>query len=172
MKVSKFLKVAMVALACGGVCLPQSAMAAKPVVVNGIPVHGDVESLELQGELLVGGLVDHAGKGVADAPVLIAQNGKPVTELRTDADGRFAAKGLQPGRYQVVSHGGVQTYDVFAKGQAPQHAKRGVVHRVDPQVARGAPGSPFRSLLSHPMVIATAIAAAVAIPLSLNDDAS
>ena len=101
---------------------------------------------------------------------MIGQNGKPVLELRTDADGRFAAEGLKPGVYQVVSHGGLNNYRVWEEGAAPAVAKQGVIHTVDPEVARGARNGGLLGILANPIVLALIIAAAIAIPLALDDD--
>ena len=171
MKTSKIFRVAVVAMTCLGVCLPTRSFAGQTVVVDGIPVVQTVENLSLQDGTLIGGLVDANGKGVADAPVVIGQKGKPVAQLRTDKDGRFAAKGLKPGVYQVVSHGAVTTHRVWAQDQAPTDAKKGVIHTVDPQIARGAPSNGgLLGVLANPLVLTLAIAAAIAIPLALDDD--
>jgi hypothetical protein len=171
MKTSKMFRVAVVAMTCLGVVMPSRGFASEPVIVDGIPVKQTIENLSLSDGVLVGGLVDKNGRGVADAPVVIGQQGKPVAELRTDAEGRFAAKGLKPGVYQVVSHGAVTTHRAFAADQAPKDAKRGVIHQVDPEVARGAPSNGgLLGVLSNPLVLALVIAAAIAIPLALDDD--
>ena len=170
MKTFKTFRAAIVALTCLGVVVPRGVMAAETVIVDGVPVSQTVENLELQKGMLIGGLVDASGKGVEDAPVVIGQNGKPVAELRTDSEGRFAAKGLKPGVYQVVSHGKVTTHRVWEEGKAPAEAKRGVIHSVDPQVARGASNGGLLGILANPLVLALIIAAAIAIPLALDDD--
>lgn len=172
MKTSKVLNVMVVAVTCLGVCFPAQAFANPTATkVNGISVVQKVENLSLQDGLLVGGLVDENGRGVADAPVVIGQKGKAVAEVRTDKDGRFAVKGLKPGIYHVVSHGAVTTHRVFEGKDAPADAKKGVIHAVDPQVARGAPSNGgLLGVLSNPLVLALGIAAAIAIPLALDDD--
>lgn len=170
MKTFKTFRAAVVALTCLGVVIPRGAIASSPVVVDGVPVSQVVEDLELQGDLLIGGLVDASGRGVEDAPIVIGQDGKPVAQLRTDAEGRFAAKGLKPGVYQVVSHGKASTHRVWEEGRAPAQAKRGVIHSVDPQVARGASHGGLLGILANPLFLALIIAAAIAIPLALDDD--
>lgn len=170
MKASKTFRAAIVALTCLGVCFPQLSKAAENVVIDGITVSQKIEDVSLQNGQLIGGLVDQAGRGVSDAPVVIGQNGKPVLELRTDADGRFAAEGLKPGVYQVVSHGGLTNYRVWEEDTAPAVAKRGVIHTVDPQVARGARNGGLLGVLANPLVLALIIAAAIAVPLALDDD--
>ena len=170
MKTSRIFRAAIVAMTCLGVCLPQQSFASNAVVVNGMPVSKVVEDLSLQNGVLVGALVDEGGRGVEDAPVIIAQEGKAVAELRTDADGRFEAKGLKPGVYQVVSHGGLRQYRVWEEGTAPAEAKRGVIHQVDPQVARGAQSGGLIAFLTHPIVLVAIIATAIAVPIALDDD--
>ena len=171
MKTSKTFRAAIVALTCLGVCVPRGVVANDSItVVDGIQVNKKVEDLSLQKGLLVGGLVDENGRGVEDAPVVIAQQGKPVAELRPDADGRFAAAGLKPGVYQVVSHGGLNIYRVWEEGQAPAGAKKGVIHQVDAKIARGASNGGLLGLLANPLILALIIAAAIAIPLALDDD--
>lgn len=169
MKLCRTLRAVIIAMTCLGVALPQQAIASKPVVVDGIPVSKNVIDLSLQQGQLVGGLVDANGNGVADAPVVIAQQGKPVLNLRTDAEGRFAAKGVKPGIYQVVSHGALENYRVWEDGTAPEGAKKGVIHRVNPEVARGASQSGLLAMLSNPLVLTLIIATAIAIPVALND---
>jgi hypothetical protein len=170
MKTSKTFRAVVVALTCLGVCFPHPSFATEMVVVDGIQVNKVVQDLSLQDGVLIGGLVDSNGKGVEDAPVVIGQNGKAVAELRTDAEGRFAAKGLKPGVYQVVSHGGLSNYRVWEADQAPVDAKKGVIQTVDRNVARGASNGGLLGILANPLVLALVIAAAIAIPVALDDD--
>jgi hypothetical protein len=90
--------------------------------------------------------------------------------VRTDAEGRFEFAGAKVGTYQVVSHGAAGSYRVWDAASAPQTVKQGVIHTVDPQVARGASSGGLFGLLSNPLVLAGVIAAAIAIPLAVDDD--
>ncbi len=169
MKTSKTFRAVVVALTCLGVFFPHSSFATEMVVNDGFQVNKDIQDLSLQDGVLIGGLVDSNGRGVEDAPVVIGQNGKAIVELRTDAEGRFAVKGLKPGVYQVVSHGGLDSYRVWEADQAPANAKKGVIQVVDPNVARGATsGSAFD--LANILIAGLVIIPAVAIPLALDDD--
>ena len=170
MKLNKFAHAALVATICMGVSMPQLVSARDAVAPAQVPVKQVVEDVVLKADTLHGALVDQAGRGVEDAPVVIGQNGKQVAVLRTDAEGRFAAPGLKAGVYQVVSHGGAVVYRVWNENEAPAAAKQGVIHTVDPQVARGAHHGGLLKLLSNPIVLALIIAAAIAIPLALDDD--
>ncbi|WP_153557896.1 carboxypeptidase-like regulatory domain-containing protein [Roseimaritima sediminicola] len=119
---------------------------------------------------LRGALVDDAGRGVEDAPVVIGQDGKPLKELRTDKQGRFRYTVPKPGLYQVVSHSTAAGYRLWTAETAPEGAKQGIVHQVDPQVARGAHPGGLWAWLTNPVFLALLIAAAIAIPLALDDD--
>lgn len=170
MKLSKIFHFVLVATTCVSVSMPQLAAAGKPVTQLDVPIKRSVEDVVLQDGALRGALVDKAGRGVADAPVLIGQNGKKVAEVRTDAEGRFKFAGAKVGTYQVVSHGAAGSYRVWDAASAPQTVKQGVIHTVDPQVARGASSGGLFGLLSNPLVLAGVIAAAIAIPLAVDDD--
>jgi len=141
-------------------------------VEGGATVHikSSAENVVLRDGKLVGLLVDKSGSGVADAPVLIGQEGKLLKELRTDQEGRFQFSGAKPGVYQVVSHGGAVVYRVWTPDAAPANAKQGIIHQVDPEVARGAVGGCLLPLLTNPIFLALLIGAAIAIPLALDDD--
>jgi hypothetical protein len=73
----------------------------------------------LKEETLRGALVDKAGNGVEDAPVVIGQKGKLIKELRTDSEGRWQLINVQPGVYQIVSHGSASVYRVWSEENAP-----------------------------------------------------
>ncbi len=135
-----------------------------------VPIKRTIDSVVLHDGQLRGALVDEAGQGVPDAPVLIGQDGKLLKELRTDQDGRFHFDVPQPGLFQVVSHGSAAAYRTFPAEQAPAGAKQGVIHQVDPQVARGGSPTGLFSCLANPIFLALLIGAAIAIPLALDDD--
>lgn len=170
MKFNKILHLALVATTCVSVSMPQLATAGKSVAQADVSINRKVEDVVLKDGALRGALVDEAGRGVGDAPVLIGQNGKRVAELRTDAQGRFEFKGAKVGTYQVVSHGAAGSYRVWNATQAPEAAKQGIIHTVDPEVARGARHGGLLGFLANPIVLAGVIAAAIAIPLALDDD--
>lgn len=170
MKLNKFLHLALIATTCVSVSMPQLATAGNGVAQVDVPIKRTVEDVVLKDGALRGALVDKAGHGVADAPVLIGQEGKKVAELRTDAQGRFEFEGAKVGTYQVVSHGAAGSYRVWDATNAPKTVKQGIIHSVDPEVARGAHSGGLLKFLTNPLVLAGVIAAAIAIPLALDDD--
>ena len=139
-------------------------------IPSAVPIKRTIDNVVLHEGHMLGALVDEAGKGVPDAPVLIGQDGKLLKELRTDQDGRFRFAGSQPGLFQVVSHGSAAAYRTWPADKAPADAKQGIIHQVDPEVARGGSPAGLFSCLTNPIFLALLIAAAIAIPLALDDD--
>src|SRR3954470_6107190 len=82
------------AIACIGMVLPTSAMAAAAA-------NSDIALRT--GGLLVGQVVDQQGVAKAGTPVSVQFAGKEVVNTTTDANGVFAAKGLRGGQYQLVT---------------------------------------------------------------------
>ena len=194
MRISKKLRAIVTLAVCAAMSLPHSVMAngVAVQVVDGIKVSQHVKNLQLgENGTLAGVIVDESGKPVASSPVVIGHQGKAWAEFDTGADGRYQVTGLKTGIYQVVSYAGVETYRVFEK-DAPVDAVEGVVQVVSQEgIQRGQAcgngcnqcGDPccksncnkprysrLRAFLSSPIVWGVIIAAAIAIPLALDDD--
>ena len=143
--------------------------------VDGIEISNTVKKVVLdQGTTLKGAIVDAAGNPVANAPLVIGQQGKFVTKLATDADGRYEVTGLKQGYYQVASFAGVQNIQVVDAKSAPKDSVRGVVQVInDEGIARGQNAGRFEflmQLIRNPLVWAIIIAIGIAIPLAIDDD--
>ncbi len=135
---------------------------------DSLPIRKEIRHVRLDKNSLHGVLVDQAGRGVPDAPVLIGQGGKLIFELRTNEQGRFVQESIAPGIYQVVTHAGGAVYHVWNSDAAPEGAKAGIIEQVDPKVARGAPAGSLLALLTNPIFLALLVAAAIAIPLAID----
>ncbi|WP_153556635.1 carboxypeptidase-like regulatory domain-containing protein [Roseimaritima sediminicola] len=189
------LAVAMsVALAC-----PQAVQAAhaKAMVVDGIQVSTTVKDLAMHQGTIHGALVDANGKPLAGQPAVIAQQGKTLAVKATDEAGRYSFENLTPGVYQVATHAGIQTFRVWDATEAPATADKGIIQVAGDDVVRGSCGcsdpgcdgggcdayggghhrggfgGKLKGALANPNVAvlgAAAIAAAIAIPLALDDD--
>ncbi|GEM_PF-2128390 len=184
-----------VAMSFALVC-PQAVQAAqtKVMTVNGVQVSTSVKDLTLQSGAIKGALVDPNGKPVKGMVAVIAQRGKTLSVQTSNAEGQYEFANLQPGVYQVATHAGIQTYRVWNAGNAPAGADLGIIQVVNEDVVRGAcgctepscdggcdacdgPGGAAGGFLSkclaNPNVVllgAVAVAAAIAIPLALDDD--
>ena len=90
-----------------------------------------------------------------------------VASTRTDSEGKFALTGVQAGVYQLQSGNVSGTYRVWAPQTAPPSASQGILLVAGQDVVR------HQGILSHlanPYVLAAIVAAAIAIPLALDDD--
>lgn len=155
---------------------PVALAPAKAVAVAHTQSPSDVVLQE--GGTLVGRIVDAQGKSVAMAPVSLQTGGKEVARVVSDESGRFEAKGLKGGVYQVASTGHQGVYRVWAPQTAPPAAAKGLSIVSRPDVVRGqygpGPGNPFSAagqwIAEHPIITAGAVAAAIAIPIAVDDD--
>jgi hypothetical protein len=156
-------------------------------LVGGYMVFGDPPTATAQGAVhdvalhqtgvLRGLVVDGQGASTSDVEVALVQRGKVVATTRSAIDGSFAVSGLQGGVYQVSTRGGVGTLRLWAPHTAPPVAEDEVllIHNAplaaEPLSAATAPrgGTIFRAV-THPWVLGGVAAAAIAVPLSLDDD--
>ena len=130
------------------------------------------------GGTLVGRVVDTQGKAIAMAPVSLQTGGKEVARVVSNESGMFEAKGLKGGVYHVASTGHQGVYRVWAPQTAPPAAAKGLSIVSRPDVVRGqygpGPGNPFSAagqwVAEHPIITAGAVAAAIAIPIAVDDD--
>lgn len=161
-----------VALAAVGILLPQMSFAAAPAAGAHAPALTirDV-ALDRQGSLR-GQVVDVDGQQIADAKVAAVQQGKIVAQGKTDAAGRYEIAGLKSGVYQVVTDDGITVCRVWSAGTAPPAAQSdALIVNGDPVIrARLGRGGGVIGFLSNPWVLGALVAAAIAIPLALDDD--
>ncbi len=189
----KRLRVVVVVLSCVGMTLPTTVMAA-PTVVLAKQIGQAPRDVALhEGGVLVGQLLDAQGVGVAEAPITVKSAGKEVARATTDKDGKFRVMGLKGGVHQVVAVGRQDVYRLWAPRTAPPAARRGLMLVSSTDVVRGQCdcGTPVCGsacsggggvygggggggignwIANHPLITAGAIAAAIAIPLALDDD--
>ena len=158
------------ALSCLSMLLSPTAMAATPLTASSDVALGD-------GGVLVGQVVDTQGAAVAMARVTLADHQQEIAQARADQEGRFSVPGLRGGVYRVSFRGQDSIYRLWAPNTAPPAAQTGVTLVVGDDVVRGQYGTspgPFASMAQwvadHPLITASAISAAIAIPIALNDD--
>jgi hypothetical protein len=162
MKKMGFVHGAAVALACFGMFVGQLARAAQPLVTDVALGHGGT---------LVGKIVDRQGVAQAGQAVRVVQQGQVVAAVETDARGEFQVADLRGGVYQIESAQGVGVYRVWADNTAPPAANDGVLIVHGDDAVRGNQcGGGVLGVLANPWVLAAIVAAAIAIPLALDDD--
>lgn len=172
MKLRKLNQFAAV-LACLGLLMGQTAQAARPLI----------RDVALQpGGVLHGQVLNEQAAVQAKSKVAVVHKGKPLTVTETDKDGRFVLTGLEPGVYELHLAQGGGAYRLWAPQTAPPVAQQSVLLVEEGQVVRGlGGGGDVKSVkdsgghfgwLANPWVLAGIVAAAIAIPLALDDDAS
>jgi hypothetical protein len=118
--------------------------------------------------VLRGTVVDSAGQPAAGMAIAVVQQGETLAAQRTDGQGQFAIAGLKTGVYQVATPYRIQTCRLWAAQVAPPASKAGILIVNGDQVIRGGMGGP--GLIANPWFLGAVVAAAIAIPLSLDDD--
>ncbi len=164
MKQIGFIRGTAVALACLGMFVGQFARAAQPLVT-------DVALA--QGGILNGKVVDRQGAAQARVAVHLVRDGEMVAASETDAQGEFHVAGLRGGVYQVETSQSVGVYRLWAEQTAPPAANEGILIVNGDDAVRGnqcGPGGGVLGFLANPWVLAAIVAAAIAIPLALDDD--
>lgn len=173
-----------VALASFGVIFPQGAYASAAQL--GQPSSGVVRDVALRdGGRLTGQVLDAAGSPVSDTAVAVVGRGQVLASAQTGPDGRFAVAGVKAGVCEVATTNGVTVCRLWAPRTAPPAAQQDALVIHGDTVVRGSDdcatcppsGGVSRGgvigFLSNPWVLGGIVAAAIAIPLALdNDDAS
>ncbi len=171
MKHFSLIRYLAVSVACVGVATPATAIEAPHRIAPAADV-----SLDQQGRL-IGQVLDRQGGPQQDAIIHVLQEGKPIAQARTTAEGYFAVADLPGGIYQVTAGDAVGTYRVWSPGSAPPSAGPGVLLVAGQQVQAGQFGLPgihdgVGAWLSNPIVVGGIIATAIAVPIAVsgNDD--
>ncbi len=185
MKVRK-LQLLAVTLSCVGMLTSPLAMAAPP---NAMPK----DVVLHDGGVLLGQIVDSQGGALIDAPVVLMSGTKEIARAQTDRGGKFSVAGLKGGVYEVASPGHRGLYRLWAPQTAPPAAQQGLMLVTANDFVRGqdcgcgvvdcggACGAGYHQgplrraavwMANHPVITAGAIAAAIAIPLAVDDDPS
>jgi hypothetical protein len=156
------------AVACFGLALPPSVLAAAPAV-------GPTDVALRTGGVLVGHVVDQQGVAKAGTAVSIRFAEHEVVRTTTDQNGVFAAQGLRGGQYQLTTEEGVTTCRLWAADTAPPAAKPAALIVSGNNAVRGQwSGGPMTSWIgwvkAHPYITAGVVAGAIAVPLAFADD--
>ncbi|MBL4884233.1 MAG: carboxypeptidase regulatory-like domain-containing protein [Planctomycetaceae bacterium] len=126
MKSFGFLKGTIAGLACLGMALPQTTMAAGPVAA---PVAAKIQiaDVALTNNTLTGKVVNTQGKVLNGSVVKLSLGNKVVASTVSGKNGEFAVRNLSSGVYQV-STGQTQAVVRLWEGQAaPPSAKKNVL---------------------------------------------
>jgi hypothetical protein len=130
---------AAVVLACCGLLVPQTSVAAEtpvatPLAQQTVQKSADV-ALTSDG-LLVGAAYTPDGKHLDGASVVITQNGQEVVRTNTDKNGAFAVAQMKTGTYQIGIGDKVAPIRVWTAEMAPPKAKQKAI-LVTGEIVRG-----------------------------------
>jgi hypothetical protein len=170
MRLRQFFCGMLVASASLGMILPPIAFAAPTQLAR--PATSAVRDVALHdGGSLTGQVLDAAGTPVASTAVAVLDQGRAVASTQTSEDGRFAIAGVKAGVYEVATSNGVTVCRLWAPRTAPPAAQADALVVHGNTVVRGAHGGGgVIKFLSNPWVLGGIVAAAIAIPLILDDD--
>ncbi len=93
--------------------------------------------------LLVGRVITSTGTAEAGSDVVLRYNGRTVAQARTDAQGRYAIKGVRGGVHEVLTPKGRQVVRLWQTQTAPPIARPEAILVNGKQIVRGQiPGGP------------------------------
>ncbi|MEM7312502.1 MAG: carboxypeptidase-like regulatory domain-containing protein [Planctomycetota bacterium] len=189
MKTKFSMKMAITWIACLGLLSPTAVFGQAPQSSNSVTVR---DIALAKGNVLTGQVVDSQGNRLVNQPVTIQRDGTQALQLTTDAVGQFRATGLPGGVYTVSSAGNRGVYRMWSNQTAPPVAAKGLLMVGNDAVVRGqcfngcgptggcdpcmagqsygTAGQGLLGLLANPWFVTAAVAAAVAIPLAIDDD--
>jgi len=173
MKASSVIKGFLVSLAVVGFCLPQAALAANGPSAKAPSTKAPqlIDVALSDGGLLLGQVVSAQGTAVKKAPVVLKHQGREIAKAQSNEQGYFAVRGLGGGIYQVKSAEGQGLYRLWAPGQAPPAAQKGVlvVAGRDLVRAQGPVLGHLGMALGSPLIIAGVVAASIAVPVAVHN---
>jgi hypothetical protein len=173
MKSMKYLRGGLTALAMVGMMLPRFGLATESVPENTKPAISIIDVALHQDGTLRGQVLDVQGIPAAETTVAVVHQGEVVATVRTDRQGRYSVDGLKTGLYQVVTDQGITVCRVWNAKVAPPSAQTEALVIDGTHVMRGhLGGRSLGALLSNPWVLGAIVAAAIAIPLALDDKKS
>lgn len=178
------------AIACVGMLTPTSALYAEQTAK---PTQSKIADVALgTGGLLAGTVVKADGSPVPGAHIVLRSKERTLVDTTTADDGSFRIHALRGGVYDMNANGNVSVMRLWAPQTAPPSSAKTVTLIAGEEIVRGqsctngsctapggcdcnecvggAYGSAPWAFLMNPMVIGAVVAAAVAIPLALDDD--
>jgi hypothetical protein len=159
MKRERFFYQIFVLTVCGSLLIPRIGLSEEAIRAISDVALGAGGSLH-------GQVVDTAGQPVSGTEVQAITGGQSVGKTTTDQEGKFHLTGLRGGLYQVsVADNRGVVVRAWSDGTAPPAARSAVLMVQGDTTVRGG----FQ-MLANPWVLAGIAAAAIIIPLTLDDD--
>ncbi len=168
-KVLRLCRASAVSLACLAWLLPvPPSLAAPPISGAGTAATTGIIDVRLDEHGAIHGRVlDAAGQGLAERPVVLQQVGGAVFRAQTDAAGRFVLQQVSGGVHQLTTGHGTVTCRVWTHTAAPPSATDQLTVVAGEPVVRGQ--QPFSCIFTNPLFIGLVVAAAIAIPIAVHN---
>lgn len=174
MRPMRIVRGGLVVLASFGMLVPRLAFGVGPVDGGRTlaPSPAGISDIALQENgQLKGRVLDTQGAPVLGVPVAVAQQGRVIAVTKTDNAGRFAIAGLKGGVFEVVTTQGGGAYRLWAPRTAPPAAQtNALIINGDTTVRANLGGNGPLGWAMNPWVLGGVVAAAITIPLVLDDD--
>jgi len=155
-----------------GTVIPQQLLAAPAGAIQSSQENGEASiddiALDMHGKFH-GQVLRESGAAASDVTIHVLKNGREVTNVSTNEEGRFEISGLRGGVYQFMTGESGVMYRVWAPRTAPPAAKP-VALLVDDHGLIRAQDHPVLNFLTNPWILGVGVAAAIAVPLALDDD--
>jgi hypothetical protein len=122
---------------------------------------------------LSGAVLDAQGQAVPHALVTLRQLGRPVASCPANGEGRFVLTGVRGGVFQIEAAGTMKVCRVWVADTQPPSARHEVLMVASGDVMRGQQLREARSVrwwITNPWVMATAVSAAIVVPIALTTD--
>jgi hypothetical protein len=171
MKMLFSTKLRLIVVTASIVLLPlQQLLAANPQLTSGVGPSAVIRDVALQaGGAMHGQVVDAQGNPCNQVTVRVVRTSDqaPLAIVQTDSQGRFSVNGLTGGVYRVETPASVAVYRLWAPNTAPPSATTSaLVVQGDPTLRGNLGGLGWFGWT----LIGLGVAAAIAIPLALDDD--
>lgn len=177
-------------VAAATLVVPMQVMAQQTVVVPQVPftnvpvktqpIQPAVKSVDVALDThgrLVGQVVNVQGQPQVKAVVSLT-DGKQTQQVITNQRGEFRLDNVATGSYQLQVGKQLKPCRVWKQAAAPPQANQGVMLISGDQIVRGQTycGSPvaagyggFKEAMTHPLIVAGVVAAAIAIPVAIHN---
>lgn len=136
----KFVRGAVVGLACWGLVVPHAVFAQEKNTTARTAQMTDVKLAN--GGVLRGRVVNAQGKALANTTVLVSYNGQVIARTNSSASGTYAVKGLRGGLHQVTAGSQSNVVRLWTASAAPKSARTEVLS-VAGSVVRGQYGGEY-----------------------------
>ncbi len=162
---------AVTAVAIIGLLLPRPVWALQPTGTINVAVKNTADVQLDDAGTFWGQVIRADGQPLASVPIHITRHGKLVASVHTDSEGKFAVRQMRGGVYEVATPYQSDVIRLWAARTAPPTAaERLILTARSADIVRAQGDGQFMQFITNPWVLGGIVAAAIAIPLALDDD--